>query len=238
MLISYAAHGLATSSLEGMGEITLRDGLVVAAASIGAKNKRAWILEREVLPAGWSDAAVDLVVNRKGNNDSVHMVGGVELKWWRQTDKGNAGNRRKELIKDFIRAAALYNAVEDFAFVALLSTSGSWSQTASTQQTDKEPMKLLEKDGVQKWNLERMKKSSSIRAALKSLDGRVAPISKIFHTELLSYKSINDSSTVGAFAKVWSVRRPQKTTTLDSAAIAKLTTHTKKRANQARVATA
>lgn len=50
ILISHAAHGLATSSLEGMGEITLRDSLIVAAAAAGAQAKQAWILQREVLP--------------------------------------------------------------------------------------------------------------------------------------------------------------------------------------------
>ena len=66
MLLSHACHGLATSSLEGIGEITLRDGLVVAAAAVGARTKRAWIFEREVLPDGWTDATVDLMVYRKG----------------------------------------------------------------------------------------------------------------------------------------------------------------------------
>lgn len=62
ILISHAAHGLATSSLAGTGEITLRDSLIVAAAATGAKIKQAWVLKREVLPAGWSDSAVDLIV--------------------------------------------------------------------------------------------------------------------------------------------------------------------------------
>jgi len=61
ILIAHASHGLATSSLEGMGEITLRDSLIVAAAAAGAQIKQAWVLEREVLPAGWTDSAVDLV---------------------------------------------------------------------------------------------------------------------------------------------------------------------------------
>jgi hypothetical protein len=93
-------------------------------------------------------------------------------------------------------------------------------------------MNLLSASGVQKWNLEKLKRGSAISAALKLLNGRVQPISKIFHTELLSYKTINDGNTVKAFAKVWSVRRPQKTSDLDSAAIAALIKRsTKKKTN-------
>lgn len=216
MLLSHAAHGLATSSLEGMGEITLRDGLVVASAAMGAKNKRSWIIDREVLPQEWSDSAVDLLVFRKGNAGNLFMVGAVELKWWRRTDKANAGNRRRDLIKDFIRAAALHKAAEDFAFVALLSTSDSWSSTTGTSQSDKEVMRLLSGNGVQKWNFEKLKGSSSVRAALKTLDGHVTPVSKILHSELLSHRTIGDGAKTMAFAKVWSIRRPQKTSDLSS----------------------
>jgi len=81
MLLSHAAHGLSTGSLHGMGEITLRDGLVVAAAAAGAKARQAWILAREFTPDGWSDAAVDLVIYRKGNQDAEKAVGGIELKF-------------------------------------------------------------------------------------------------------------------------------------------------------------
>lgn len=64
-----------------MGETTLRDGLVVAAAAAGAQARQAWILDREVLPKGWTDAAVDLVISRHGNQGSIALIGGIELKW-------------------------------------------------------------------------------------------------------------------------------------------------------------
>jgi hypothetical protein len=230
MLLSHAAHGLATSSVEGMGEITLRDGLIVAAAAMGAKSKRSWIIDREVLPPGWSDSAVDLVAYRKGNTGSLSMVGAVELKWWRKTDKANASNRRRDLIKDFIRASALHKIAEEFAFVALLSTADSWSSTTSTNQTDKEVMKLLSGSRVQKWNLAKLKDSSSVRAALSSLDGRVSPISKNLHSELLSYRTLGDAGKTTAFVKVWSVRRPQSTSDLNSADIKAMKPKPKKKA--------
>jgi hypothetical protein len=104
MLLSQAAHGLATGSLEGTGEITLRDGLIVAAAAEGARIRQAWIIEREVIPNGWTDAPVDLFLRKQGNLGAISTIGGVELKWWRKTDAGNSANRRRDLIRDFIRA--------------------------------------------------------------------------------------------------------------------------------------
>ncbi|OOE43711.1 hypothetical protein BZG09_09545 [Salinivibrio kushneri] len=133
MLLSYAAHGLATSSISGMGEISLRDGLVAAAAASGANQSRSWIIKREVQPQGWLDSAVDLYIKSKTSHGNIREVGGVELKWWRRDDAGNASNRRRDLVKDFIRAASLFSQVNDFAIVALLSTDVSWSKTTSTQ---------------------------------------------------------------------------------------------------------
>lgn len=210
MLLSHAAHGLATSAIEGMGEITLRDGLVVAAAAVGAQAKQAWLLNREVLPPGWTDATVDLIVSRQGNQGTNRDLGGVELKWWRQTDPNNASNRRRDLIKDFMRAAALYSNVEDFAFVALLSTTGAWGATASTSGTDKPAMTLLNAAGTQKWRLPKLIGCSAVRNAVTALNGRV-PIANIFHTELLASLSLSSGTTELAFARVWSVRKPQNT---------------------------
>jgi len=210
ILLSYAAHGLATSAIEGMGEITLRDGLVVAAAAAGAQARQAWILDREVLPEEWTDSAVDLVISRHGNQGSIAKVGGIELKWWRQTDPGNAANRRRDLIKDFIRAASLYTLVEEFSFVALLSTAGSWTSTASTKASDNPAMTKLAASGSQNWNLQNMIGCSAVKGAVRALNGRV-PMPNIFHTELLSDQSISNATGLAAFSKVWAVRKPQNT---------------------------
>lgn len=173
ILISHAAHGLATSSLEGMGEITLRDSLVVAAAATGAQTKQAWILQREVLPTGWTDSAVDLMIYRTGNAGAQHPLGGIELKWWRHDDKSNASNRRRDLVRDFIRAAALYPEVDDFAFVALLSTEVSWSSTTSTTGADADAMQLLTAAGTSKWNIQMLRGSPAVKGAVRSLQGKV-----------------------------------------------------------------
>lgn len=156
MLLSNAAHGLATSSLVGTGEITLRDALVVAAAAAGSKARQAWIIDREIVPDGWTDAPVDLMISRIGNGGNVSLVGGAELKWWRRTDQGNSANRRRDLLKDFLRAAALYPNASDFAFVALLTTSESWIATTDTGGTDRSAMSLLKRRGSRNWNVAKL----------------------------------------------------------------------------------
>jgi hypothetical protein len=63
--LSYAAHGLGTETLSGLGEITLRDGLVAAVAAVGARRHAPWIIEREHKPRDWDNGSVDLTVWRK-----------------------------------------------------------------------------------------------------------------------------------------------------------------------------
>ena len=220
ILMSHAAHGLATSSLVEMGEITLRDGLIVAAASSGSSLKQAWLLEREVVPNGWTDAPVDLLIRRKGNQGAIKDVGGVELKWWRRADKSNGTNRRRDLVRDFIRAAALYQQMESFAFVALLSTEVSWDSTTQTDKGDRPAMDLLCNEDTQKWNLINLKKCPAIKGAIRSLGNRV-PIANIFHTKLISSHTLGLSSGRAASAMVWSVVKPQRSKIMTAAEIKK-----------------
>ena len=208
MLLSHAAHGLATGSLEGTGEITLRDGLIVAAAAEGARIRQAWIIDREVVPDGWTDAPVDLFIFRNGARQQLIPVGGVELKWWRKTDVGNGSNRRRDLVRDFIRAGSLYQTVEKFAFVALVSTEGSWSATAKTSGSDKDAMSKLSAVGLQQWDLRQMQSSKAISEAMRSLRGRV-PIPNIFYSELVCTKSLNSGNNLLAFSRVWKVKKLQ-----------------------------
>jgi hypothetical protein len=192
-----------------MGEITLRDSLIVAAAATGAQIKQAWLLEREVLPAGWSDSAVDLIVYRQGNQGAMKEVGGVELKWWRQEDKSNASNRRRDLIKDFIRAASLYPVMDDFAFVAILSTEVSWIKTTGTAAKDKIVMDLLDAKDSKTWNLKKLANCPGVKGAVKSLNGKL-PIPNIFHSKILSNLELHLASGRSAFARVWAIKKPQK----------------------------
>jgi hypothetical protein len=218
MLLSNAAHGMATSSLEGMGEITLRDGLVVAAAAAAARARRAWVIEREVRPNGWAEGEVDLMVSRVGNANATRVVGSVELKWWRKIDPSNAANRRRDLFRDFIRAASVYPLVESFSFVALLSTLVSWKATAATKGSDSEAMQKVSASGSQSWNTATLSTSAGVRGALRSLNG-VVPVCSTFHSELLCSRSLASPSGDLAFAKVWRVKKPQKSVFLTSARI-------------------
>ncbi|OOE38426.1 hypothetical protein BZG06_16260 [Salinivibrio kushneri] len=206
MLLSYAAHGLATSSISGMGEISLRDGLVAAAAASGANQSRSWIIKREVQPQGWLDSAVDLYIKSKTSHGNIREVGGVELKWWRRDDAGNASNRRRDLVKDFIRAASLFSQVNDFAIVALLSTDVSWSKTTSTQGSDAQVMSLLSGSGSQRWNIKKMSSCKAIQGSVRYLKGKIE-IPNAFHSKLRSEYSLSFSSGHLAFARVWTVKR-------------------------------
>lgn len=211
ILISHAAHGLATSSLEGMGEITLRDALIVAAAAEGAQSNKPWILRREITPGGWQESAVDLVVYRVGNQAAEYELGGVELKWWRHNDKSNASNRRRDLVKDFIRAASLYPLVEQFSFVALLSTAVSWTATTETEGDDAQAMKLLTEDeDVSVWNVTELSDSPAVRGSVRYLREKV-PIPNIFHSKLLSNLELAFASGRTATARVWMLKKPQNT---------------------------
>lgn len=221
MLLSHAAHGLATGSLGGTGEITLRDGLVVAAAAEGARERQAWLITREIVPPSWKDAPVDVVLYRVGNQSTPHLLGGVELKWWRKTDAANAANRRRDLLRDLVRAASLYSMVEAFAFVALLSTSVSWNATANTTGKDRSAMALLSAAGSQRWSLRALSASRGLATAIRSLRGSV-PIPSTFYTELLCTRTLSDGTTPLAFCKVWSVRKPQKSVFLSDAVLDRL----------------
>lgn len=215
ILLSHATHGLATSSLDATGEITLRDGLIVGAAAFGARLKQAWILEREIVPAGWDDANVDVIISRRGHR-KFHPIVGVELKWWRRSDAANSGNRRRDLLKDFLRAGALYTRVEAVSFVALLSTRGAWDATTGTSGSDATAMRMLSENTVQKWNVTKMIRCRALRRAVEELKGRV-PICSIFHTELISNCSFLNSGRETVSARVWTVKKPQKTCFLDEA---------------------
>jgi len=121
-------------------------------------------------------------------------------------------------VKDFIRAASLYTKVDDFSFVALLSTNVSWDATVGTTGKDKEVMRMLDGRTTQKWNLEKLKDSSAIKAAVSSLKDRV-PTPNILHSELLVSLAIQDGDKQFAFSKVWLIKKPQRSKMIDSTSI-------------------
>lgn len=222
ILIAHGAHSTATSALDGMGEITLRDGLVAAAAAAGARTNRAWEYKREHAPTGWK-ASVDLVLFRTKQAGTRVIVGGVELKWWRRFDRANATNRRRDLVKDLIRASALHGLVEEFAFVALLSTEASWASTTSTNGADASIAAMLRNvHHVQKWNLARLVSAPAVKAAIKDLRGTGVPMPNIIHSKLLSSADLQVAGNRTVSARVWSIKKPQRSHYLSEPEIAQL----------------
>lgn len=208
MLLSNAAHAVALGDLRAIGEIALSDGMVVAGAAVGATRRNAWIIRREVCPSTWSSGAIDLVVSRVTNRDREIWVNAVELKWWRDARSANASNRRRDLLKDMIRAAAIYPDVEGSALVALLTTRSAWKATVNTSGADKEICSRFTIDGLARWNLSTLGDTPAVKGALSSLTG-LPRIPNILHTKLLVTMRIGETSDL-AFARVWGVRKPEK----------------------------
>ncbi|MBE7558431.1 hypothetical protein HS125_05610 [bacterium] len=198
----------------------LRDGLIVAAASVAAEEHRASVLEREYIPNNWKGRKVDIVV-QSGTSSSPKIITAVELKWWRRDDGGNSSNRRREIVVDFLRMAALAPCVEVAGFVALLSTMSSWQKTTGTTCTDKAVMDLIKSAGVQRWDVRGMRNCAAIRAAISELSGQV-PICNIFYSELLSIHALTQSKQTIAVAHVWRIHKRQNSKFLKDDVVEKL----------------
>ena len=215
LLAAGAAHGLGTSSLHGIGEITFRDGIVVAVASVGSRLRQAWIIKREQVPAGWKDTPIDVVVAKKSKGAERWLVG-VELKWWRQDDGSNAGNRRSALIRDFLRCAALYQDVEDGAFIAMVSTNGSWVRTTSTSGSDARLGAALTRRGESKWDVATLSSCAGMKAAVNSLREKSVPIVSAFSSRLFAETAVCENGKEQVVARVWEVRKHQNSRILIS----------------------
>ncbi|WP_373700198.1 hypothetical protein [Neisseria dentiae] len=208
-LISQAAHALATSSLDEIGEITLRDSLILAVSAFSSSIRLAVIQDREYTPDGWEDSAIDLAILRKNTQQREEFIGGVELKWWRRSDTQNAANRRRDIVKDLIRTATLYSQVTDFAFMALLTTDVSWEKTIGKKSPDRKVMDKLTASAVEKWKIEEIQHTPCVSSAINYLKPKVS-IPNIFHTKLLSSLELKFASGRSASAKIWLVKKPQK----------------------------
>ncbi len=214
ILASLGTHGLATSSLQGLGEVSLRDATIVAAASVGAQLKQAWILLREEQPASWSKGNVDVVVARTKGAKTA-WVTGVELKWWRHQDAANSFNRRRDLIRDFIRCASIYPALESPAIVALLATTESWKKTTGTKGADQPVMDLLKKSGMQSWSVAHLATSKALREAASNLKGSVC-IASHFRSRRVATIRVRVNGEERLCARTWKVWKHQNTHWLTS----------------------
>ena len=209
-LVGAAAHANATASFDGLGEITLRDGLVAVLAASAAARKQAWIIKREFRETWWG-SPIDVVMTRKGKQRAKPNVGGIELKIWRQTDNANASKRRTDLLIDIYKAAAFHSLKADFAFVALLSSYDSWQKTWPTSTNTVSLFAPLFASGAHNWSTTVCATYPAARAALDALFLNV-PIASGFQTELLAVSSHLLNSQVTHVAGVWAVRKNNNTT--------------------------
>lgn len=221
VLLGYAAHGLGTASLSGMGEITLRDGLVAAAASVGATRGAAWIIKREHQPPAWKKGNVDLTVWRKRGRRQRWFCA-TELKWWHRDDSNNASNRRAELMRDFVRAGAVYPSLvqpDKSAFVLLLSTDASWSTTVVNHRDGDAALRnhWVKVYGEQAWDLCVLKTCPGVRRAVKELRSMGVQIPAIIRSKLAFSASVRQQRSDPATVRCWSVWKPQGATFLDDA---------------------
>lgn len=170
-LLGLGTHAAGLGGLGGMGEITLRDGLVAACAAEGARRRKAWIFSREQTPPGWNDETVDVVVQRVAGGQT-RWVTAVELKWWRDSTTTNASNRRAGLVRDIIRCASIHfrPGIEERALVVLVATKSSWDATAASQGQDDEVCRRLRSANTEIWPLRRsLHACPAVKSALKRL---------------------------------------------------------------------
>jgi len=76
-------------------------------------------------------------------------------------------------------------------------------------------MNLLTGTGASKWNINTLRSSPAVKGAIRSLNGKV-PVPNIFHSKLISNLELHFASGRSAFARVWSISKPQKTHFLDA----------------------
>jgi len=219
VLLSNAAHGFGTETLSGLGEITLRDGLVAGAASIGARRNAAWIIEREHKPQDWNSGNIDLTVWRKRRRQKEWFCS-AELKWWHRNDTSNASNRRADLIRDFIRAGSVYPRLlqpDKMSFVLLLSTQASWGTTVERHEAGDHALCTHWKRAyaTQSWDLKALKVCPGLRTAVKELRQMGVKIPNIIHSDLTYSVSIRQQRSQRGEVRCWSVRKPQNSTFLD-----------------------
>jgi hypothetical protein len=223
VLLSHTSHGLGTDTLSGMGEITLRDGLIVGAAAVGARRRAAWIIEREYQPSSWSSGNVDLTVWRKTRHRRRWFCA-AELKWWHQEDTNNAANRRTKLIRDFLRAGGVYQLLlqpDKMALVLLVSTAASWASTVTRHQAgDAHLCRNWERIyGTQRWNLIALRHCPGVRAGVTELRGMGVQIPGIIHSRLEYSVDVQQQRSTPATVRCWTVWKPQGSTILDGAAM-------------------
>lgn len=212
-LISKAAEGLSIASLRHLSEATFQDALIFPCMAHGSQQARVWWAETErFLEVEKRDLKVDLTIMERSTHNKTRSVGAVEVKWWRDGSSSgvNPSSRRKNLLVDIVRVGALSSAVNGFAFLCLVTTKESWNTIIDMNNTaDAQLIKKVDSAT-----------SISIHGEMRRLAEyplirqNNVPIPSSLHVRRLHECSLKLNGTDAVIAKVWEVRKPQRSTWL------------------------
>lgn len=213
-LIAKAAEGLSITSLRHLSEATFQDALIFPCMAHGSQQAKIWWVETEMsFKVEGKKLVPDLVVRERSTHGNTSNVGAIEVKWWRDGSHSgvNASSRRKNLLLDIVRVGALSSAVNGIALTCLVTTKRSWKTViASNNTTDAELIKKIDSATSVSIN-----KGEMVRLAGDSLIKKNnSPIPSSLHVRRLHECSLNLNETDSVIAKVWEVRKPQRSTWL------------------------
>lgn len=212
-LIAKAAEGLSIASLRHLSEATFQDGLMYPCMAHGSQLAKKWWVETEVpFEVEGKKLVPDLVVRERSTHGNTSNVGIVEVKWWRDGSHSgvNASSRRKNLLLDIVRVGALSSAVTGFALACLVTTQRSWETIIASNDTDDAELikKVDSADSISiKGDLRRLAGDSIIKNSNP-------PMPSSLHVRRLHECSLKLNETTSVIAKVWEVRKPQRSTWL------------------------
>lgn len=212
-LIAKAAEGLSIASLRHLSEATFQDALIFPCMAHGSQQAKIWWAETEVsFKVEGKTLVPDLVVRERSTHGNMSNVGVIEVKWWRDGSNSgvNASSRRKNLLLDIVRVGALSSAVNGFALVSLVTTKRSWETVVASNNTA-DALLIKKVDSAT---------STSIHGDMRRLaEDRVirqnnVPVPSSLHVRRLHECSLKLNGTDTVIAKVWEVRKPQRSTWL------------------------
>ena len=155
------------------------------------------------------DMIADAVIKERTTHNNTRTVAAIEVKWWRDADQSNASNRRKALVRDIIRAASMSNAVESFALVCLVATYESWDKTLNAKSEERNFINSIATSN----DVVKVDPTRDLKSILKTLlgsNGQRFPIPTSIHVERQSECCISLNGNESVVARIWEVRKPQR----------------------------
>lgn len=213
-MIGKAAEGLSIASLRHLSEATFQDALIYPCMAHGSQQAKVWWIETEMNLVVEGKALVpDLVVRERSTNGIISNVGVIEVKWWRDgsSSKVNASSRRKNLLLDFVRVGAMSGVINGFGLVCLVTTKRSWD-AAVTNTNRNDHAELIKK--VDSATLISIHGDMRRLAEDRVIRKNNVPVPSSLHVRRLHECSLKLNATDTVIAKVWEVRKPQRSTWL------------------------